>query len=508
MEQLTFRFQRMSPRALGLSVFINSLIFFIVTGSTYLWNGNPDLLIALGPLMFILGTGIVCFLIAINGAALSPLMWFTLGCGLFFGGGALAEILGLNPMSLRHFGADLGYVKRANILNATSVMLASGFALLLHWKSKKSRETTILSTEARTRLTRLFPYLLVFSAILILSKYMTFPVVENLVWRSLFSKFSMFSLAYVLIAGMIWRDLDRKKKTLILIMLGADIFYGFVACSKFEVLSPLVGLILGLCMWNRRLRFILFSSTIMFLLVFVSSVIISFSRAHFDYSANDNSVGDRIEILKNVALSTVGIQNGFDTNVVQEGVGKVRKKFSVEKNIKFSNQGAVQVRRLALVGVQGYLMGEYDSGRRGKTLDAFWETFIPRIFWPEKPVITNVGIQLHQQYYKSPGQTQSSLGPSFNAEAYWNFGVNGMLLASVLYGLAIGWLTNYYFLALRGRRVEYFLIALPIVFNSFFVERWLVANILAQFVIFAMVLMVLRLIFSSQLVKRSLGKVI
>ena len=132
--------------------------------------------------------------------------------------------------------------------------------------------------------------------------------------------------------------------------------------------------------------------------------------------------------------------------------------------------------------------------RLGNTLSNFWVTFVPRILWPQKPVITQLGSELHKRYFNDPNQVSSSLAPTYSAEAYWNLGPAGVVLVSVMMGLAIGWLTHYSFLAVSGVRTEYFVVAFSAAIWACFVESWLVSGYLGEFVIFVVVLFSVRIL--------------
>ena len=75
---------------------------------------------------------------------------------------------------------------------------------------------------------------------------------------------------------------------------------------------------------------------------------------------------------------------------------------------------------------------------------------------------------------------------------FWDYGPLGVVLVSVILGLALGWLTHYSFLALWGLRPEYFIIAFPAAIWACFVESWLVSSYLGEFLIFVFVLFIFR----------------
>ena len=157
-------------------------------------------------------------------------------------------------------------------------------------------------------------------------------------------------------------------------------------------------------------------------------------------------------------------------------------------------------RRFDLASIQGYLINEYNSGRPGRSLVDFWAVFVPRMIWPEKPIMTRFGVELNAQYYYMSGQgarqTHSSAAPSYSGEAYWNYGVPGVILVSILLGLGIGWLTSCWQRAMAGRAPTYFLIAFPVAIWASFVESWVVGTYLGEFIIFVVILLFGRAVFA------------
>lgn len=153
-------------------------------------------------------------------------------------------------------------------------------------------------------------------------------------------------------------------------------------------------------------------------------------------------------------------------------------------------------RRFDVASIQGYLVNEYNNGRAGNTLSEFWVAFIPRIIWPEKPIVTRPGGELNAKYYNDPNQSRSSMAPTYSAEAYWNYGPAGVVIVSVLLGAALGWLTRYSLAAIAGVRPEYFIIAFPAAIWACFVESWVVSGYLGAFIILVVILMLARLVFA------------
>src|SRR6185437_16813150 len=75
--------------------------------------------------------------------------------------------------------------------------------------------------------------------------------------------------------------------------------------------------------------------------------------------------------------------------------------------------------RLSYVNIDAFVVDRYDSGVPGDTFHNAGAVVIPRVLWPNKPIITQLGSDLNLRVF---GQEGSSLGIGHFAEAYWNFG--------------------------------------------------------------------------------------
>ena len=118
------------------------------------------------------------------------------------------------------------------------------------------------------------------------------------------------------------------------------------------------------------------------------------------------------------------------------------------------------------------------------------------MLWPEKPIITRFGVELNAQYYyvlgKNTIQNTSATAPTYSGEAYWNYGPPGLVLVSILLGLGLGWLTRCWQYAIAGVDPAFFLIAYPVAIWASFVESWVVATYLGEFIIFVVMLLAVR----------------
>jgi hypothetical protein len=102
--------------------------------------------------------------------------------------------------------------------------------------------------------------------------------------------------------------------------------------------------------------------------------------------------------------------------------------------------------RFSYVNVGTFVIADYDAGSPGTTLSDAYAIFIPRIIWPDKPVLTDAARQLN---YEATGNDQSSVATGLAPEAYWNGGWAGVVLAALVVGM-IFWLWSIYSLRVQS----------------------------------------------------------
>lgn len=94
--------------------------------------------------------------------------------------------------------------------------------------------------------------------------------------------------------------------------------------------------------------------------------------------------------------------------------------------------------RLNYAPEQALAMQRYDSGYTGDTLRYAAIVFIPRVFWPEKPVTSDLGADFNESV---TGSRDSQLGLGIFGEGYWDFGWPGVVGLAFLTGLVFAWLS-------------------------------------------------------------------
>ncbi len=448
------------------------------------------------PAIFFLGSMLAFLLMVRSGGALAAASWFVFGSGFFFGLGVIAGGLHAHPHSDYLFGSDTRYLIQVNLLNACSVLVVLAVAYPLanmQGRLAAPRDMSSVDTIEPT-LKKVFPYVVAISAVAVGLKYTLFPVADSLLLRGLAAKIYLIIPACFMLLGLLWRSSSWPIRLIAGGVFMLDVLNGLIGFSKYPIVVAMLALAIGIWLAWRSTRIIVLTLLVMAFVYIGISHTVSLGRAHIEYDPVRNSVLDRLAILANVGKASLDVDSKYQTIADNKVVDIDLKEMSSIRG----RLGAVGM-RLDVASIQGYLINEYDSGRPGKSFVDYWAVFIPRVLWPEKPIITRFGTELNAKYYFVPGgaiQNTSSIAPTYSAESYWNHGYVGVIVVSGLLGMAIGWLTRCWQRAAAGQDYAFLLIAFPVVLWAGYVESWVVATYLGEFVIFVVLLFLLRAGFS------------
>ncbi len=188
---------------------------------------------------------------------------------------------------------------------------------------------------------------------------------------------------------------------------------GFALYNKSAVIFPI--LLVGLALVLRRvtaMRILAIGAALVFVLQALQPAIENARILHgmtigvSDAGLTGGTVGERLD---NV------VSYWRDGPVIQEELG----------------QG---IARLSYLNIGTFLITEYNEGIGGSTMTGAFSTLIPRFIWPDKPIITDAGRDLHERIF---GVAASFIAPTTPADIYWNMGWSGILLIAPLLGIAM-----------------------------------------------------------------------
>lgn len=474
---------------------VNAGIFLALALGMYLLEPKSLLVILSAPALFFFGGMLAFFLMVRSGGDLAAITWFVLGASVYFGMGAVAGGLHVHPHADDLFADDTLYLIRVNLLNASSVLIVLAAAYpLANMRGLTLSRQDMSPADIERRLQKIFPYIVGIAALGVGLKYALFPVADNLALRGIAAKIYLIIPSCFLLLGLLWRTTGWPLRAIAGGVFFLEILNGLVGLTKYQVISAMLALAVGMWLRRRSVIFALITWSVVAATLIIINPLVTLGRSHIDYDAEKNTVAMRLRILVDAVDAYYlddGIQ-GRPDKFESDSVGK----FEAEViNGMTGTEARLRGvgRRFDLATIQGYLINEYNSGRPGRSLVDFWAVFVPRMIWPEKPIITRFGAELHTRFSYVPSEVRSQIGssaaPSYSGEAYWNYGVPGVVLVSILLGWGVGWLTRCWQHAMAGRDPAYFLIAFPVAVWVSFVESWVVATYLGEFIIFVVILL-------------------
>lgn len=331
----------------------------------------------------------------------SPMPWFLLASGVYFGFGPLIYFFG-NDMAKTYCNAvcpmDLAELWSVTLLNALGVVLVFGVWL---WQTREMPRGSFKPGGNGALASAILIFYLVglpFRFITILSDAGLLPSTPPgfLGWLA-----NLTSAGLVLLSAMAMRKGGRWW-FLWGAMLVMDVIGGVLAFSKMSILLAVTPCIFGYLLYRPRWQ-VLWCMPVFLATVYLSShSFVSFVRKNV---LDRNSILGRMEMIQSYVEA------------------------EEESGLEESDQAWWT--RLNYANTQVFAMEEYDNGTPGDSLMMALIAPIPRILWPDKPIIESG----YEFYRRLTGRGTASFGVGFFAEAYWN----GGWLAVILCSCAIGW---------------------------------------------------------------------
>jgi hypothetical protein len=462
-----------SPRGLSILVILNASIFLI---NSLLINVFE--LYRFRYFLLMLGIFGICsitiFIISVlRGYLLNPYYWFNLGAGIFFGLGVIPFLLRMYDQSSIVWYGGYGFddVIKACLVNSISIFIVLTIAFFVANPDSDNKKNKL----SLKNLLRFSNYLILFLLSFIIAKYYFYPTPENLIVRGSLDKLANFSVACILIGGIIFEKLNSVQKILLIFLVLCLSTIGILSGSKFDFMLPITVLSMGLLFGKVSIGRKLCCLTAICTLFIFGSLLTNSMKGHCMYSGQQN-LKERLEILTySVGTIVYGVSNcellvrQKKTNplFILERYIQENSSFSPEVSI---GQTAKILRRFNTTSIATFLIDRYDKGIPGKTLDNLYIYFVPRIIWKDKPITTANAIELSDMYY--PGQRSNSLGPTYSAELYWNFGWNGVVFGSLFIGAFLGILYRMAEGCRKGNFNDYLVISVPAILYAVWNENW------------------------------------
>lgn len=263
-----------------------------------------------------------------------------------------------------------------------------------------------------------------------------FPQIVGWVNLSFFSTVANLAvLSWLGYFMVIFWGLENKRREFIIwpiaLALGESVI-GFFAMSKSVMLMPLVMVSIAFIYHHRSLlRISVFAGCFVSLFMFLSPLITHVREINGQYYNGAAAVQD----IPSIYLSY------FTTGRESDQFSEVETGWM----------------RLSFVNAGTFAINQFDHGMPGSSYRYWAIVWIPRVIYPNKPIITDVARELS---YAANGNYNSSSSAGLAAEAYWNGGWLGTVSIAVFLGLVFGLWSIYSYEVIRRKAWHLFFVVL------------------------------------------------
>ncbi len=214
----------------------------------------------------------------------------------------------------------------------------------------------------------------------------------------------------------------------------AQFILGIISLNKSDALFPLI--MLGLAYLFDKASF--------------SRMVIMFGGLILAYSAATGPVSYARAIIQNVddvnfpesmTLRIAAVSNYFVADDVNNDSPEV--------------QGSLV--RLSYVNAGAFAISQYDQGQPGDSLRHILAVWVPRVIWPNKPIITDIARDFNEA---ATGNPNSQSAPGLPTEGYWTGGWLGVIFCSGMVALVMGLWSLYSAEVLLGGAWHLFILVL------------------------------------------------
>lgn len=261
-------------------------------------------------------------------------------------------------------------------------------------------------------------------------------------------KLTKFSLIVLIILA--YRD-DARWKAVLFPLMGAEILTAVLGFAKQDLIETMICILLGYFMLWPTKRMMVGGAALLFAAYLLSVNLVRYGRGEII-----SETGTHYE---------AGLEKRF--KIVATYIKQDSAEFQGETKQSWWT-------RLCYSNAQAFAMDQYDGGHPGDSFSLAWYVLIPRVLWPEKPLIT-VGSQFN---YLATGNPYSQSAPGFFAEAYWNGGWLYVLGAAVFVGFLFSLYTKHALEKIGALNLVYLPCALIGMAIGYRPDDWFVASVI------------------------------
>ncbi len=424
---------------------LSALIAFYWLADEIVGDASDDLVNIAGPIAFsaIMGFGLVRMLLDDARSIFAPLFTFRVASAVYFGMGSLVHMV-VSPerraiLESFYLFTDRD-VAKLNFLVACStlfILVVAGVAESFATRSETPAPTTsIAGADAR----RMRNYGLVFLVIGSALKYIfVFPVsIGWVAWGEVPG--SIVTMAEMSLIGLnlltIWSLQNaRAFFPIVCVLVAIEMLVGVLLLSKTQVLLPMLMLLVGIMAQRLTLKRVIGALIAVAIALEVLQPMIAFARDEFNLRTGGMATNATIAMRAQILVSYF---DPFRTRSPSEEPGE-------------------GLMRISYVNAGAFAIVMYDRGNSGDSFKNLFVSLVPRVLWPEKPLLQAGG---DFAMAASGRYVENSVSPGMFAEAYWNYGWMGVPLVMTPLGLFLLWMSRYSLWVLQREKWMFFPIAL------------------------------------------------
>lgn len=363
------------------------------------------------------------------------LFWFPVVGAVFYGFGPLVEVYG-NDITLQSLASHSLAVTdvdlyRANKLSTTSILcILSAFFFHLKFRPQAwvKRSDAKVSKIPIVKLGILmvligagFKYLILLPA--------SWGSIDIIIAGALSGLGNVVDIGFAVVAFAAVSG-SRRQRRFFLIFWPIHLFLSVLTLSKLTIVTSILLPIVGAYIAHRNRKKLIFGLVLIAFVYGISQSFVHYGRGVvFERTSTISDAGyaERVGILVDYIFKGNTVKKSFDDD----------------------KQGWWT--RLSFAGPQAYAMRLYDRGDYNRTLGNAWVYFIPRLVWPDKPILLGPGLEF---YRKVTGHTEvnSFLALSIYGDLYWQYGWGGVVFGSLVIGFLFATLSSQAVSVIRRRQ--------------------------------------------------------
>ena len=387
--------------------------------------------------------------IALSQVILLPIAWFLLACVTYYGIGPLLYVYG-NDVSLASvqffYYVDDKALWRTNLLNIVSIALmlyffSLGMGLPLFRPFKRFGDSATLKRCGN-----------VFSFLGVVFTLITYNLRSSLgmdfLMPGIFYTLAKCSYSGLLLYSLLYFSKQREVRIPLFMMAGFVGYFALTSFMKQNILEFIAMLFFGAFLAKPSIRKLLIAACLIIVTLPALNTLTTYGRILV--WTQSSTQASAIDLIKAASDSDEIIDNFKEATEGNQGIWK----------------------RISQAASQAFAMDAYDNGKPGNSFEPALWAFVPRLIYPDKPVVTQ-GEAFTTLVRGEP--IGGGNGAGFFGEAYWNFGWLGVFLVSIFTGVLLAGLTKFNNNMASTRNYQYFPVAFMALSIGYGIDGWFVS---------------------------------